>query len=93
MIKRIWKKLKIYWKKLKDKFRKPTKKEVFEHLFNWICENRPRFYTHQCLCGCMLTSQNITEKQYAKNHVWILWDCPKCFLRTEKIYDYEMKEL
>ena len=94
-MKRIISKIKYYWKKLKDFFRpiKYTNEQVFEHLFNHICLTQPRFYTSQCLCGCILTSQNITEKQYDDKHVWILWDCPKCFIRSEKRYTYDMKEL
>ncbi len=95
MIKKIIMKIKEYWKKFKDFFKpiKYTNEELFEHLFNHICLNRPRYFTMPCHCGSMLTAQDIHEKQYAKDFVWLFWDCKRCNMRIEKRYNFDGLEI
>ncbi len=96
-MKRLWNRIINYFKNLKNKWKElrrvPTKKEIFEHLFEWICLNRPRYFTMPCHCGSMLTAQDIHEKQYAKDFVWLFWDCSRCNMRIEKRYNFDGLEI
>ena len=96
-MKRLWNRIKTYFVNLKNKWnelrRVPTKKEIFEHLFEWICVNRPRYFAMSCHCGSMLTAQDIHEKQYSKDFVWLFWDCSRCNMRIEKRYKFDGTEI
>ena len=92
------KRIKEYWIKfLKIIFKrwipeKQSKKEVFIGLFNWICKNRPTYFNEHCLCGCFMNHKNI-DIQFNKDFVWLIYQCPKCFLHSETRYSYEMDEI
>ena len=59
MIKQIWKRIKAFFKKIKNRWKElrriPTDKEIFEHLFNWICDKRPEHLEYICpVCGARI---------------------------------------
>ena len=94
MIKRFWKRIKASWKKLKEKIfgKQYTKKEIFEHLFNWIIKNQPADLTITCICGNKLTHHDL-KTEFAKDYVHFMWYCSRDNMTTEKIYSYEMEEI